>query len=92
MSDNNNALPATVTNEEGRKKFNLLIQTITEAMTRKAAEDVFIKETVKQIQAQFKIKPKVINAIAKAAHKGNFNDVREEYTEIVDLYESVMSV
>lgn len=82
---------ATIANEDGRKKFNLLIQTITESMTRKAAEDDLVKETVKQIKAEFNIKTKVINAVAKAAFKGNFNDVRDEFSEIVDLYESAMS-
>jgi nitrogen regulatory protein PII len=88
MADN---ATVTIANKEGREKFNLLINGITEAMTRKEAEDAFIKETVKQIKADFNIKTKVINAVAKAAHKGNFNDIRDEFSEIVDLYESAMT-
>jgi len=89
MSDNNQT--STIANKEGREKFKLLIDEIVAGMTRKASEDEQIKETVKQIKAEFNIKTKVVNAVAKAAFKCNFNDVREEYSEIVDLYENVMT-
>ena len=87
MSDNNNV---TLNDEDARKKFKVGIDQIVGSMTRQAAEAEQIKETIKAMKEEFSIKPKVIRAIAKAAYKCDFNEIREEYNEILELYETVM--
>lgn len=88
MADTTNAL----TTPEERKKFKIMIDEIVGAKLRQKSEAEQAKEIVKQIKALYGIKPKVVNAVVKAAMNSDFNEVRDEYNEIVEIYEAVMDV
>lgn len=82
----------SVMTEEDCHKLKLMVDKTVEDLQKQARIAEEVKETYKQIKAQFNIKPKVARALVKSALKGDFNEVRDEYTEIVDLYETVMTV
>jgi len=77
---------------ENRQNFKLVIDQIVAAKRRQKVEADQIKEDVKQIKALYGIKPKVVNAVVKAALNCDFNEIRDEYNEIVEIYETVMEV
>jgi Zn-dependent M32 family carboxypeptidase len=75
-----------------RKKFKDAIQEISNSMLRKEAESDLIRETVKELNAEFQLPKKIINKIAKTYHKQNFSQEQQDNEDFETLYEEVTGV
>jgi hypothetical protein len=87
MSDNK----ASFTDPADRERFKVMIDEIVVDMRAQATHAEHIKEVISLAKTEFGLKPKVVRTLAKAAFKSDFNEVRDEYNEIVELYETVMT-
>ena len=58
-------------------------------MTRIEAERDFINETLASLQEDFELPKKYMRKVAVTYHKQNLNKVKEEFSDIEDLYAAV---
>ena len=78
----------TITPAERQRLINVLKE-ISASMTRQEAERDLIKTIKKDLRAEFDLKVKVLNRLAKTFHKQNFGEEVEIHEEFQTLYESV---
>lgn len=78
--------------EEHRKDILKAIQQMSNAMTRKEAEDEYIKQTLKFIKETYDIDTKWINKTLKDYHKDKFDASVKEFEEYNAFYETVVKM
>jgi hypothetical protein len=82
-------LANSLSNPADRKAVYDAIREISNSMTRMEAERDLISETLKSVKDKFELPPKYVRTLAKIYHKQNFNQVKEEQSEVETLYEIV---
>jgi hypothetical protein len=82
-------LANSLSNPADRKAVYDAIREISNSMTRMEAERDLISETLKSVKDKFELPPKYIRTLAKIYHKQNFNQIKEEQSEVETLYEIV---
>ena len=80
-----------LSNPADRKAIYDAIREISNSMTRMEAERDLISETLKAVKDKFELPPKYTRTLAKIYHKQNFQQVKDEQTEVEHLYESITS-
>lgn len=74
---------------EDRAKVQAAIREISNAMTRIEAERDYINESLAMLQEEFELPKKYMRKVAVTYHKQNLNKVKEEFSDIEDLYAAV---
>jgi hypothetical protein len=83
---NNVIIPSS---PEDRAKVQAAIREISNAMTRIEGERGFITESLAMLQEEFELPKKYMRKVAVTYHKQNLNKVKEEFSDIEDLYAAV---
>jgi hypothetical protein len=83
---NNVIIPSS---PEDRAKIQAAIREISSAMTRIEGERGFISESLAMLQEEFELPKKYMRKVAVTYHKQNLNKVKEEFSDIEDLYAAV---
>jgi aspartokinase len=73
-----------------RDKIKKMLAEISGSMTRVEAERDYIKESVKEMSAEFQLSKKTLNKMARVYHKQNFNEEVASHEEFEDLYETIV--
>lgn len=73
-----------------RDKIKKMLAEISGSMTRIEAERDYIKESVKEMSAEFQLSKKTLNKMARVYHKQNFNEEVASHEEFEDLYETIV--
>ena len=73
-----------------RAKIKKMLAEISGSMTRVEAERDYIKESVKEMSAEFQLSKKTLNKMARVYHKQNFNEEVASHEEFEDLYETIV--
>lgn len=68
-----------------KKKIMDNVQTISDCLTRIAAEKSLIKETVSSVSEEFDLPKKFVNRFAKTYHNQNYNAVLGEQQDFEDM-------
>jgi hypothetical protein len=74
---------------EDRAKVQAAIREISNAMTRMEGERDFIKESLAMLQEDFELPKKYMRKVAVTYHKQNLNKVKEEFSDMEDIYAAV---
>jgi ssDNA-specific exonuclease RecJ len=67
-----------------------MLAEISGSMTRIEAERDYIKESVKEMSAEFQLSKKTLNKMARVYHKQNFSEEVASHEEFEDLYETIV--
>ena len=78
-----------LSNPADRKAVYDALREISNSMTRMEAERDLISETLKAVKDKFELPPKYTRTLAKIYHKQNFNQMKEEQSEVEHLYEAL---
>jgi len=62
---------------------------ISASLTRIEAERDHINEILQDLQDQYELPKKYMRKVAKVYHKQNINEVKEEFSEVEDIYNAV---
>ncbi len=73
-----------------RDKIKKMPAEISGSMTRIEAERDYIKESVKEMSAEFQLSKKTLNKMARVYHKQNFSEEVASHEEFEDLYETIV--
>ena len=74
---------------EDRAKIQSAIREISGAMTRIESERDFIKESLAALEEDFELPKKYMRKVAVTYHKQNLNKVKEEFSDLEDIYAAV---
>jgi len=80
----------SVSSPVDRDKIKKILAEISGSMTRIEAERDYIKESVKEMSAEFQLSKKTLNKMARVYHKQNFNEEVASHEEFEDLYETIV--
>ena len=83
---NNVIIPSS---PEDRAKIQAAIREISSSMTRIEGERDFISESLAMLQEEFELPKKYMRKVAVTYHKQNLNKVKEEFSDVEDLYAAV---
>ena len=83
---NNVIIPSS---PEDRAKIQAAIREISSSMTRIEGERGFISESLAMLQEEFELPKKYMRKVAVTYHKQNLNKVKEEFSDVEDLYAAV---
>ena len=76
---------------EDRAKVQAALKEISAAMTRAEAERNYINESLKMLEDNFELPKKYMRKVARVYHKQNINEVKNEFSDIEDIYTAVTS-
>jgi len=76
---------------EDRAKVQSALKEISAAMTRMEAEREYINESLKMLEDNFELPKKYMRKVARVYHKQNINEVKNEFSDIEDIYTAVTS-
>ena len=76
---------------EDRAKVEAALKEISAAMTRAEAERNYINESLKMLEDNFELPKKYMRKVARVYHKQNINEVKNEFSDIEDIYTAVTS-
>jgi len=76
---------------EDRAKVQSALKEISAAMTRAEAERDYINESLKMLEDEFELPKKYMRKVARVYHKQNINEVKNEFSDIEDIYTAVAS-
>ena len=76
---------------EDRAKVQAALKEISAAMTRAEAERDYINESLKMLEDNFELPKKYMRKVARVYHKQNINEVKNEFSDIEDIYTAVTS-
>lgn len=79
-----------LSNPEDRKNVKLVLDEISNSMTRIEAEREYIKEAISDMADKYDLPKKILNRMARVYHKQNFSETVDENDELVVLYENVV--
>lgn len=85
---NNVIIPSS---PEDRAKVQSALKEISAAMTRMEAEREYINESLKMLEDNFELPKKYMRKVARVYHKQNINEVKNEFSDIEDIYTAVTS-
>jgi aspartokinase len=80
----------SVSSPVDRDKIKKMLAEISGSMTRIEAERDYIKESVKEMSAEFQLSKKTLNKMARVYHKQNFSEEVASHEEFEDLYETIV--
>jgi len=64
---------------------------ISASLTRIEAEREHINEILQDLQDEYELPKKYMRKVAKVYHKQNLNQVKEEFSDVEDIYNAVSS-
>lgn len=76
---------------DDRAKVQSALKEISAAMTRIEAERDYINESLSMLQDDFELPKKYMRKVARVYHKQNINEVKNEFSDIEDIYTAVTS-
>jgi DNA repair ATPase RecN len=76
---------------DDRAKVQSALKEISAAMTRIEAERDYINESLGMLQDDFELPKKYMRKVARVYHKQNINEVKNEFSDIEDIYTAVTS-
>ena len=62
---------------------------ISDSLTRIESERDHINDILQDLQDQYELPKKYMRKVAKVYHKQNINEVKEEFSEVEDIYNAV---
>ena len=80
----------SISSSVDREKIKKVLAEISGSMTRIEAERDYIKESVKEMSAEFQLSKKTLNKMARVYHKQNFSEEVASHEEFEDLYETIV--
>jgi hypothetical protein len=75
---------------DDRAKIQAALKEISAAMTRMEAERDYINESLVVLQDDFELPKKYMRKVARVYHKQNINEVKNEFSDIEDIYMAVV--
>lgn len=76
---------------DDRQKVRSSLTEISNSLTRIEAERDHINEILQTLQDEFDLPKKHMRKVAKVYHKQNINEVKEEFSDIEDIYNAISS-
>lgn len=76
---------------EDRKQIRDRLTEISNSLTRIESERDHINEILSNMQDDFDLPKKHMRKVARVFHKQNINEVKEEFSDIEDIYNAVSS-
>jgi len=76
--------------KEDRKKIKSAMKDVSNAMTKIEAQQEYIKDVCVRMDEEFDLPKAKFKKVATMYHKGNMDIVKEEQSEIEDLYEAAV--
>ena len=76
---------------DDRAKVQAALKEMSAAMTRIEAERDYINESLKMLEDNFELPKKYMRKVARVYHKQNINEVKNEFSDIEDIYTAVTS-
>jgi septation ring formation regulator EzrA len=76
---------------EDRKKIRDHLSEISNSMTRIEAERDHINTILADLQDEYELPKKHMRKVSRVFHKQNINEVKEEFTDVEDIYNAVSS-
>jgi nitrate reductase NapAB chaperone NapD len=76
---------------EDRARIQSALSEISNAMTRIESERAYIKESLEMLEESFELPKKYMRKVALVYHKQNLNEVRNEFSDVEDIYNAVTS-
>lgn len=73
-----------------KAKLKKVLDEISNAMTRKEAEQDYIKEAIKALSEEHGINKRVLRKMASTYHKRNYSEEKGHTEEFQTLYEEVI--
>ena len=76
---------------DDRAKVQAALKEMSAAMTRIEAERDYINESLKMLEENFELPKKYMRKVARVYHKQNINEVKNEFSDVEDIYTAVTS-
>ena len=76
---------------EDKKGIQKVVQDCSDSLIRMESEREFIKEAVVGLNDKYGVDKKHMRKVINIYYKQNLNEVKEENTEVEDLYETLYS-
>jgi len=76
---------------EDKKGIQKVVQDCSDSLIRMEAEREFIKEAIVGLNDKYGVDKKHMRKVINIYYKQNLNEVKEENTEVEDLYETLYS-
>lgn len=76
--------------KDDRKRIKAAMKEISTAMTKIEAQQDYIKDVCVRMDEEFDLPKAKFKKVATMYHKGNMDVVREENSDIEDLYEAAI--
>jgi len=76
---------------DDRKQIRDRLSEVSNSMTRIEAERDHINEILADMQEEYELPKKHMRKVARVFHKQNINEVKEEFTDVEDIYNAVSS-
>jgi len=76
---------------DDRKQIRDRLSEVSNSMTRIEAERDHINEILADMQDEYELPKKHMRKVARVFHKQNINEVKEEFTDVEDIYNAVSS-
>ena len=80
----------SISSPTDRLKIKKMLGEISGSMTRMEAERDLIRETIKEMSAEFQLPKKTLSRMAKVYHKQNYTQEVAEHEEFEDLYTMIV--
>ncbi len=71
------------------KAIKMVMQDISNSMTRIDGEKDFIKESINELSEKYSIPKKNLNKVARIIHKQNMAEVQADNNDVEELYEDL---
>jgi len=76
---------------DDRKQIRERLNEVSNSMTRIEAERDHINEILADMQDEYELPKKHMRKVARVFHKQNINEVKEEFSDVEDIYNAVSS-
>ena len=77
--------------QEDKKGIQKVVQDCSDSLIRMESEREFIKEAIVGLSDKYGVDKKHMRKVINIYYKQNLNEVKEENTEVEDLYETLYS-
>jgi len=88
MTDENEAAPVALTQEDA-KKIEKVLDEVVNSMIRIKSEQEYINESLKELQDQYGIKKKVLRQAAKTRADDSYKEKEEEMETFETIYQTI---
>jgi DNA repair ATPase RecN len=79
------------TSSDDRAKVQAAMREISGAMSRIESEREYIKESLGMLEETFELPKKYMRKVATVYHKQNLNEVKNEFSDVEDIYTAIIS-